>query len=1539
MPSLSLKDSRSPASQKLISNLMLEDDEFEEGAVYEDEDEGEDSPRPPRASGHPSSAGSAPGSALKPTRRSGHAPSRGIASGSRTGPRIAGRPIASATPWAGAAPPRSANSSMPGPTGPGRPATAPAAPPAHMVPPPQLPAARGNREGAGAWLSGTMSPILEQHMFSRHATAYDGAVTALLQQVSSPATTGAARDVQRRPGTVPHDVYRHSHATPPPHRRPVPLSAPGGISVDVAAVAAFTAASAVAADEFGGVSGQSSPVMSSVASPSSPFRQSIPSLPLPSPRGSPAPELPADVGIGAGRGVGVGGSISPAAAADAVRAGLHTAPATLTPRRPGSAGPAADGAVGAPDGLARGLSAPGLAPPPPSAINFSLPPGAVRHLDRAYGSVTPLAVTLDSMARRAEAHKALTRQKLLAAQLAAQNGAGGGGGASTMLSLFQASAVDPYQLRLDLPGTPSATALGLSWDASPGVVAAAAAAAAAAQAAVAARIEGFNSPPRSPMAAVEADAAIALAEAQAGPDGPQRMFASMGSGIGSGWTVASPDGGASPARASPVAGRRRGGLGAWGSTPGTGLLGQRLGSPGLPPGSPSSPGRRKLRTPSSAAEAAVAAARADQLARSHLPPAVRRGYNGQLTPQTVSDWETITEPNRRMMQAIDNVTTLVRTTPGSRGGRRTGLTASEGASGGLPSPKGAEATSVGGEDSNSSSGVPFGGNTTARARRRYIRYSTDIFPELGLTSSPRGGAAVHGSYGSGLGGGYGSSALGMGHGTGHSTLTAGASAGSVASHASSDGARTPAPVGVPVLDSPRGTQAGGFGTASGSGPWANSGPRFGYSTSGGRRGLNPLSSPAAALAAITAAGGPVAAAAAALPQWVDPLSAVNALAPPAAASGPVAAGSVAATTATGDGSGSALAAEGSAASFTSFPSLANTPGHASSHAPSHAHAYSLAHATAHAASLSGGPTPSGVSISGVSIQGFPTPPPHPELLTGEEPNDAHHFHHGRTHDDYMNYHHANGHAVRHAGQPPSQAGAAAAPSAAAPGTEPPQHMAAAPADGRTAAAPAAAAGSGIHAEHSFRGGMASGAGATAVAAGAAAAGPAPTDGAAAERARNAAAEGAAAGLAAEGSLDFKPGGSLRQRASGGSGAAGDGAAARGSEAGGSHAGVEAEGSEGATPTAHPATPSLWAESEGDRADGPAADGEAEAETEEGSAAAGSTPAPGQLHSGSRAASRASRAGSRASQSAAAAAEEEEDGGEGDADEAAEAEAASGSSRGAAGPFGQGHTESAAAAAMPAASETGSGGAADEYDTYGGGVDDDGMVVAGDFGVTEDGAEPSRAAAAAGPGAAAAAAPAAPQGPVLTPGAGYRVVTSVTAVARDPRAAAREAEQRELEEALERGADHEGKLKAANRATKALARAAPAAPPPPSSPPGYSSMRVTEGARPGDGGGGGGSGLAVVAAPELDAVEMDRMSAAARALMQPAPSALANRLSTTMSQTSPASTPRSPDRSPGRSPERLPPAPAPAPAPGSAVTVQAATATGRVAHMQDVWASP
>lgn len=57
--------------------------------------------------------------------------------------------------------------------------------------------------------------------------------------------------------------------------------------------------------------------------------------------------------------------------------------------------------------------------------------------------------------------------------------------------------------------------------------------------------------------------------------------------------------------------------------------------------------------------------------------------------------------------------------------------------------------------------------------------------------------------------------------------------------------------------------------------------------------------------------------------------------------------------------------------------------------------------------------------------------------------------------------------------------------------------------------------------------------------------------------------------------------------------------------------------------------------------------------------------------------------------------------------------------------------------------------------------------------------------------------AAPQGPVLTPGAGYRVVTSVAAalvVSEDPREAARHAEERELEAALQRTAEHSGKVK-------------------------------------------------------------------------------------------------------------------------------------------------
>lgn len=61
--------------------------------------------------------------------------------------------------------------------------------------------------------------------------------------------------------------------------------------------------------------------------------------------------------------------------------------------------------------------------------------------------------------------------------------------------------------------------------------------------------------------------------------------------------------------------------------------------------------------------------------------------------------------------------------------------------------------------------------------------------------------------------------------------------------------------------------------------------------------------------------------------------------------------------------------------------------------------------------------------------------------------------------------------------------------------------------------------------------------------------------------------------------------------------------------------------------------------------------------------------------------------------------------------------------------------------------------------------------------------------------------AAPQGPVLTPGAGYQVVTSVAAtlvVPEDPREAARQAAERELEAALLRTAEHSGKVKVGGR---------------------------------------------------------------------------------------------------------------------------------------------
>eukprot|EP00198_Chlamydomonas_reinhardtii_P011579 XP_001700916.1 predicted protein [Chlamydomonas reinhardtii] len=349
-----------------------------------------------------------------------------------------------------------------------------------MMVPPALPASRGLGSPSGAHGNnpgGTnpFSPLLERHLVSRHATAYSGTVTAVLHHVASPAATGVARDTQRRPGTVPHDVYRHS-----------------------------AAASAAEARRT-----QAAP------------------------------------GCGRGhlrRDCRLGGGSSYMAVEGAT---------TATGEAAGAAGQGGKGTAGAVRAAAAGHVPPGSAP------------------------------------------------------------VGGAGGGKT--------------------------------------------------------------------------------------------------------TAAGGSRGRAPAWAAPAMGGR----------PAT--------SPACAaqaPGSPSRHGGRLATKHTSAADAAVLASEHAAAARAHLPPSVRRGYGGALTPQTVADWETLTEPNRRMMQAIDNVTNLVSRPP------RSPVAKAARAGGGSGPGTGAGAGAGGSDDS---SGSPrsggFGLHTTARARRRYVRYSTDIFPELGLSGA------------------------------------------------------------------------------------------------------------------------------------------------------------------------------------------------------------------------------------------------------------------------------------------------------------------------------------------------------------------------------------------------------------------------------------------------------------------------------------------------------------------------------------------------------------------------------------------------------------------------------------------------------------------------------------------------------------------------------------------------------------------------------------------------------------------------------------
>ncbi|GIL78254.1 hypothetical protein Vretimale_7617 [Volvox reticuliferus] len=815
---------RSPAGQKLIHDLMLGDGDLEVGIAYDDVADAEEAITPASKQRNPRRG-------ALPLRPSNGAQRRGpllvarSAIGSPKTPRTTGE---DREPAAGA------------PSD--RPATAPASS-YTLLAPPQLPAARGLKDSRNS----TVSPLLERHLVSRHTSAYLGVVTAVLHQVSSPAATGAPRDTQRRPGTVPRDVYHHS-ALAPPKRHDV-------------SHAATSASAPVSLDGVYGYGGDGAAAASRIAAPGSP--------------------------TGPHR-LFTNGGFHFHESSDMVGSSSFYAPF---------------GDVG-------GLSTRG------GTGEYYVP-----YLDRSYGSHAPLACTVDAVARRAEAHKALTRQRLLQKQLAQQMASGRKPGPNQQnalqqeqnyqnqhsqlqalqqqqnkgqIVLLQSGPNEPYQLRME--GGVLPVALGLAWDTSPGVVVAAAASAATTAAAIAARAEGLS-----------AAASPYLRDPAASPS--LRDFAfSPGNRISPasrGSVVAA----IAPSPISPQRRRGRGGGTLEWAQPHAGLAGSGRASP---TGAPGSPPKIKLpRTPQTAAEAAVLAAEAEEVVRAHLPPAVRRGYNGHLAAQTVKDWETIAEPNRRMMQEIENATSLVRGNP-SRGASAAASAA--GGGGGIdgrgrqlrntgPAGPGSASTKrrVGGQEvaradaatagveaaatrSNTTTtdpagdGTPFGTHTSARARRRYIRYSLDVFPELGLPQRSNSGHHAAAAKSNGP-----FSTAGVAAAAAAATAAAATAPSALAAAASGWGPWTMSATdssGLFGLDAetsaeqmdPYNQTEGDYGTPYG----AAKGPR--YVLAAAARvpvpiHLHPLPTPSAAIAAVVASGGAAAAAAAALPQWVDPLTA------------------------------------------------------------------------------------------------------------------------------------------------------------------------------------------------------------------------------------------------------------------------------------------------------------------------------------------------------------------------------------------------------------------------------------------------------------------------------------------------------------------------------------------------------------------------------------------------------------------------------------------------------------------------------------------
>ncbi|GLI63283.1 hypothetical protein VaNZ11_006189 [Volvox africanus] len=821
---------RSPAGQKLINDLMLGDGDVDLGTAYDDVGDAEEPITPASKQRSP---------------RHGALPLRPSNGSQRRGSLLATRSVIESAKTLRAT---GEDSEYATGTLSDRPATAPASS-YTLLAPPQLPAARGQKDSR----TSTVSPLLERHLVSRHTRAYLGVVTAVLHQVSSPAATGAPRDTQRRPGTVPRDVYHHS-AIAPPKRHHV-LNA------------ATSASAPVSSDGIYGDGGDGATAAAAATS-----RIAAP--------GSPTSPL-----------------------RDFTNGGFHFH------ESPDVAG--GSSAFYAPFGVVGGLSTRG-----------GTGECYVPYLDRSYGSHAPLACTVDAVARRAEAHKALTRQRLLQKQLAQQMASGRKPGPNqqnaqqreqnyqnqpsqlqapqqpqqkkAQIVLLQPGPNEPYQLRME--GGVLPVALGLAWDTSPGVVVAAAAAAATTAAAIAARAEGLS-------------AAASPYLRDSAPSPSLRDTALSPGNRTSPASLVSVAAAIAPSPGSPQRRQGRGGGTLEWAHPQAGLGESCRASP---TGAPGSPPRIKLpRTPQTAAEAAVLAAEAEEVVRAYLPPAVRRGYNGHLAAQTVKDWETIAEPNRRMMQEIENATTLVRGSTSrvasaaaaaaggggnvdSRGrqSHSTGLTALGSASTkrrvGGQEVAGADAATAGGDATAAKSGTaanttdpaednaPFGKHTSARARRRYIRYSLDVFPELGLPQQINSGQL-----------GFVAAAKSSGPfstaGVAAATAAAAAAPSALAASASGWGPWAMSPAdsyGLFGLDTEASTEQtdpynhteGDYGTPYG----AAKGPR--YVLAAAARvpvpiHLHPLPTPPAAIAAVVAGGGTAGAAAAALPQWVDPLAA------------------------------------------------------------------------------------------------------------------------------------------------------------------------------------------------------------------------------------------------------------------------------------------------------------------------------------------------------------------------------------------------------------------------------------------------------------------------------------------------------------------------------------------------------------------------------------------------------------------------------------------------------------------------------------------